>query len=57
EAKQYSPEAINLAVRAYIRHNETNYDELLIKGYERYQAREMVESRVSEILRKWESGS
>ncbi|NOX88994.1 MAG: DUF2293 domain-containing protein, partial [Calditrichaeota bacterium] len=30
EAKQYSPEAINLAVRAYIRHNETNYDELLI---------------------------
>lgn len=53
-AKDLDEEAITLAVRAHIRHVMTDYDELLSKGYERYEARAIVEERVSEIMDKWQ---
>ena len=35
-AKNLDEEAVRLSVIAHIRHNETNYDELLAKGYDRW---------------------
>lgn len=47
--------ALTLAVVAAIRHRHTNYDELLLKGMERGQARETVAERVDEILEGWKT--
>ncbi len=52
-AKVFEGEAIVLAVRAYVRHRHTDYDELLSRGLERHEAREKVESQVQDILGKW----
>ena len=46
----------SLAVIAHIRHNETNYDELLGSGWERSEARRAVAAAVDEILIYWEAG-
>src|SRR5256885_263190 len=48
--------AVRLAVIAHIRHNETNYDELLGRGWERSEARAAVGDAVDEILIYWEAG-
>jgi hypothetical protein len=53
EAKEFSKEAIQLAVIAHIRHVETNYDNLLMRGFERYEARSEVENKVMATLYKW----
>jgi len=47
--------AVRLAVIAHIRHNETNYDELLGSGWERSDARGAVAERVHEVLNEWEA--
>jgi hypothetical protein len=39
-ARNLDEEAVRLSVIAHIRHVETNYDELLAKGYDRWEARE-----------------
>jgi hypothetical protein len=52
-AKELDPEAIRLAVIAHIRHAETNYDELLANGYERWDARDKVEDSVEQVLAEW----
>lgn len=52
-AKELDPEAIRLAVTAHIRHEETNYDELLAAGWERWEARDQVSSAVEQILAQW----
>ena len=52
-AKQFNEEPINLSVRAYVRHNETNYDSLLSQGYERYDARNEVKNKIEEVLSNW----
>ena len=52
-AKELSNDAVNLAVIAHIRHRETNYDDLMIKGYNRGEAREMVQDKIDEVLDKW----
>ncbi|NOY61160.1 MAG: DUF2293 domain-containing protein [Calditrichaeota bacterium] len=44
-AKEFSEKAIRLAVIAHIRHAETPYDELLMKGWDRYEARAEVEDK------------
>lgn len=54
-AKALEEQAVRLAVIAHIRHWETNYDELLAKGYERHEARFSVEDEVKELLQKWEA--
>lgn len=52
--KQMNEQAVRLAVIAHIRHNETNYDELLGKGWERSEARSAVADRVDEVLNRWQ---
>jgi hypothetical protein len=41
---------------AHIRHTETEYDELLLQGLDRWEARDKVYAKVNEILLKWENG-
>ena len=47
------PEAIELAVAAAVRHEDTRYDQLLMSGVERAQARSEVRSDVVQILDRW----
>ncbi|MEM4380385.1 MAG: DUF2293 domain-containing protein, partial [Thermoplasmatales archaeon] len=53
-AKKLDEEAVRLAVIAHIRHRETEYDELLSKGYDRWEARAEVEGAVYLVLKRWE---
>ncbi len=52
-AKELDPEMIDLAVIAYVRHQQTNYDQLLMSGYERGEARSAVRDRIDEIRDRW----
>ncbi len=52
-AKHLDEEMITLAVRAHIRHRETDYDELLGRGLFRSQARAQVRERVEAVLSAW----
>ena len=52
-AKALDEEAVRLAVTAHVRHAETNYDDLLLKGIDRREAREKVYPKVSRILDHW----
>ncbi|MBD3383946.1 DUF2293 domain-containing protein [candidate division KSB1 bacterium] len=52
-AKQLDAEAVELAVAAHIRHRETNYDDLLVKGYDRWEARNEVRLKVERVLSDW----
>lgn len=53
-AKNLSENTIRLAVIAHIRHAETEYDELLAKGYDRLESRSKIEAKVGRILTEWE---
>ena len=53
-AKRFDPEAITLSVVARIRHTETDYDELLMRGFDRRDARGIVKDRIDEVLEKWQ---
>ena len=55
-AKTLDREAVRLAVTAHVRHAETNYDDLLLNGIERWEARDKVYSDVSQVLDRWEHG-
>jgi hypothetical protein len=52
-AKHFEPAALELAVRAHIRHRHTGYEALLGRGLEREEARSRVRDRVAEILGRW----
>ncbi len=52
-AKNLDEKEIGLAVIAHIRHTQTNYDELLAKGYERAEARSIVNDRIDKVLESW----
>jgi hypothetical protein len=54
-AKELDTEAIDLAVRAHIRHVHTDYDMLLIKLGERRDARARVLKDVDRVFEKWRS--
>ncbi len=54
-AKQLDEEAVYLAVMAHVRHAETEYDELLVSGRERREARAEVKRQVEEVLAKWKA--
>lgn len=45
--------AIELAVLAWIRHQHTDYDELLMQGIPRLTARDMIRAKVQAIAAKW----
>ncbi|MCI0621786.1 MAG: DUF2293 domain-containing protein [Acidobacteria bacterium] len=55
-AKRLDEEAIQLAVAAHLRHEETRYDELLSRGIERWDARDEVHEQVDSILERWRNG-
>jgi hypothetical protein len=46
-------EAVELAVAAAVRHEDTTYDELLMRGVERAEARADVRDRVASVLDGW----
>jgi hypothetical protein len=52
-ARNFSPKAIELAVRAHARHNHTNYDQLLARGMKRMVARDAVGGAVDDVMMRW----
>lgn len=56
-AKQLQAEAVDLAVRAHVRHAHTPYDALLAHGLDRADARARVRDGVEKVLATWRGGS
>jgi len=54
-AKELHETAVRLAVTAHIRHQETNYDQLLAIGYDRDDARTFVFNKVQAVLFQWKA--
>jgi hypothetical protein len=55
-AKSLDADVIGLAVRAHVRHAETEYDKLLARGVERREARRWVPATVDAVVERWSSG-
>lgn len=55
EAKMFDEDAIRLAVIAHVRHRETNYDKMLSMGYDRHEARMLIQRDVDAVIGKWEA--
>jgi len=53
-AKKLEPTAVDLAVRAHIRHVHTRYDGLLARGVPRLEARALVADAVAQLLSRWQ---
>lgn len=53
--RDLEPDAIRLAVRAWIRHQHTPYDSLLMQGVERHQARARIEAKLEATVQRWQS--
>ncbi len=51
--RAFDPKALGLAVAASVRHRDTRYDELLMSGVERAEARSLVREEVESILGSW----
>ncbi|MFI6643646.1 DUF2293 domain-containing protein [Streptomyces sp. NPDC050504] len=45
--------AVTAAVRAAVRHDDTEYDALLMAGVPRFRARERVAARIGAVLARW----
>lgn len=52
-AKELQPAAVELAVRAHIRHVHTSYDALLERGVELTEARRAVREKIETIVAQW----
>jgi len=52
-AREFDAKAIELAVRAHIRHCHTSYDKLLARGIAREDARLQVRDAVDEVFERW----
>lgn len=52
-AKELDPQAIALAVTAHVRHEHTNYDELLMRHGDRTAARLAVREKIQTTLDRW----
>ena len=52
-AKQLGGGAVHWAVVAHVRHTETPYDELLMLGHDRWDARDIVAEKVEQVLDRW----
>jgi hypothetical protein len=52
-AKDLEPEAIDLAVRAHVRHVHTRYDALLAEGLEPREARPMIRGEIEDVVERW----
>jgi hypothetical protein len=55
-AKSFDEGKLTAAVIAAIRHRHTRYDELLMTGYDRMDARQRTRGDVDEVLERWRSG-
>jgi hypothetical protein len=54
-AKALDEPAVRLAVVAHVRHQETEYDELLARGDDRWEARAAVQHAVAVVLEQWQA--
>jgi hypothetical protein len=54
-ARDLEAKAVELAVRAHVRHAHTPYDRLLVRGATRFDARTKVGPLVDELLERWTS--
>ena len=52
-AKAFETEAIDLAVKAHVRHTHTDYDRLLSKGFDRSDARSAVARKLAAVIEQW----
>ena len=52
-AKDLDEQAVRLAVVAHVRHAETEYDALLVGGWDRQEARAHVNEAVSTVVGAW----
>jgi hypothetical protein len=52
-AKALDVEAVDLAVRAHVRHTHSEYDRLLGSGVERLEARSAVADKVAMVMQRW----
>lgn len=52
-AKAFDTDALDLAVRAHIRHVHTGYDKFLSKGCERAEARQAVAKQLEHVFSTW----
>lgn len=52
-AKRFDPDAVELAVRAHVRHGHTPYDDLLARGVDRADARGSVRDAVDAVVDRW----
>ncbi len=52
-AKDLDERALHLAVRAHVRHRETEYDRFLAQGADRESARAVVGADVERVLESW----
>jgi len=55
-ARDLDPRAIELAVTAHVRHEHTEYDQLLAEGRERHDARHEVAGKVQRVVAGWHAG-
>ena len=53
-AKELQSSAVELAVRAHVRHVHTRYDEILARGVSRHEARALVAGAVEQRLQQWQ---
>jgi hypothetical protein len=54
-ARALDADAIRLAVIASVRHEDTRYDELLMAGVPRQEARDRVRQRIDDVLDRWQA--
>ena len=52
-AKAFDANAIELAVKAHVRHKHTHYDQLLMKGWERTEARSAIAEKLDQVMCEW----
>jgi hypothetical protein len=52
-ARQFDPDALSPAVAASIRHQNTKYDDLLMRGISREEARALVRDDVGQTMAAW----
>lgn len=53
-AKELDDRAVRLAVIAHIRHVHTKYDDYLLRGIGRDEARDMIRREIDRVLERWE---
>ena len=56
-AKRFDEDSITLAVLAHVRHTRTDYDELLMRGVDRHDARSLVRENIDRVLEQWQGDS